>query len=197
MVLDQQTRRNLELFQAGRWGETSNSLLSTIDLTATPMGGRLLRRWLGQPLLDLSELERRLDAVEALHSDGLRRGEVLACLREHTRPGAAAEPAQPRASPRRARLSPLKAGLESASRLRAVLESSEAVPTWLWNTLDSCETVTTLISQALEDSPDGGGTIRRGFSPELDELQDASTQRPRIHRRTGAQGAGQDLASGR
>ena len=173
MVLDQQTRRNLELFQSGRWGEASHSLLSTIDLTATPMGGRLLRRWLGQPLLDLAELERRLDAVEALHANGLRRGEVLACLRDipdlerllgRTATGIAA--------PRE--VVALKAGLESASRLRALLEFSEAVPTWLWNTLDPCEAVTTLISQALEDSPGEGGTIRRGFSPELDELRDAS-----------------------
>ena len=173
MVLDQQTRRNLELFQAGRWGETSHSLLATIDLTATPMGGRLLRRWLGQPLLDLAQLERRLDAVEALHADGMRRGEVLACLRDipdlerllsRTATGIAA--------PRE--VVALKAGLESASRLRALLESGDAVPTWLWNTLDPCEAVTTLVAQALEDSPDGGGTIRRGFSPELDELRDVS-----------------------
>lgn len=173
MVLDQQTRRNLELFQAGRWGEASHSLLSTIDLTATPMGGRLLRRWLGQPLLDLAELERRLDAVDFLHSDSIRRREVLACLRDipdlerllsRTATGIAA--------PRE--VVGLKAGLESASRLRALLESGDAVPTWLWNTIDPCEAVTTLISHALEDSPDGGGTIRRGFSPELDELRDVS-----------------------
>ncbi len=173
MVLDQQTRRNLELFQAGRWGEASHSLLSTIDLTATPMGGRLLRRWLGQPLLDLAELERRLDAVDFLHSDSIRRREVLACLRdipdlERLLSRTATGIAVPR------EVVGLKAGLESASRLRALLESSDAVPTWLWNTIDPCEAVTTLISHALEDSPDGAGTIRRGFSPELDELRDAS-----------------------
>ena len=173
MVLDQQTRRNLELFQSGRWGEASNSLLSTIDLTATPMGGRLLRRWLGQPLLDLAELERRLDAVQALHADGMRRGEILACLKdipdlERLLGRIATGIAAPR------EVVALRAGLESAGRLRAALETGEAIPSWLWSGLDPCEPVTTLISQALENSLGEEGAIRRGFSPELDELRDAS-----------------------
>ncbi|MDE2860597.1 MAG: DNA mismatch repair protein MutS [Chloroflexota bacterium] len=173
MVLDQQTRRNLELFQAGRWGETSHSLLSTIDLTATPMGGRLLRRWLGQPLLDLAELERRLDAVQALHVDTMRRGEIMVCLKdipdlERLLGRIATGIAAPR------EVVALRAGLESTGRLGALLEAGEAIPVWLWKTLDYCEPVTTLIAQALEDSPGEEGTIRRGFSPELDELRNAS-----------------------
>jgi DNA mismatch repair protein MutS len=64
MALDVQTQRNLELFQAGRSGNIGGSLLSGIDLTKTAMGGRLLRRWLGQPLLDIKELNERQDAIE-------------------------------------------------------------------------------------------------------------------------------------
>ena len=64
MVLDSQTRRNLELFQGGRWGDASFSLISTLNLTRTPMGSRLLRRWLSQPLLDSVEIASRLDVVE-------------------------------------------------------------------------------------------------------------------------------------
>ena len=173
MVLDQQTRRNLELFRAGRWGESSHSLLATIDLTATPMGGRLLRRWLGQPLLDLAELERRLDAVQALHADGICRGQVMACLKdipdlERLLGRIATGVAAPR------EVMALRAGLESATRLRALLEASETIPSWLWTGLDPCEGVTTLIARALEESQGEGGAIRRGFSPELDELRDAS-----------------------
>ena len=59
MALDPQTRRNLELFEGGRWGDVSTSLLSVLDRTRTSMGGRLLRRWLGQPLLDVDALVQR------------------------------------------------------------------------------------------------------------------------------------------
>ena len=58
MALDTQTRRNLELFQAGRWESRELSLFAALDLTRTPMGGRMLRRWVGQPLLDEKELEK-------------------------------------------------------------------------------------------------------------------------------------------
>ena len=55
MALDAQTRRNLELFSAGRTDSKELSLLTALDRTKTPMGGRLLRQWLGQPLLDLEK----------------------------------------------------------------------------------------------------------------------------------------------
>src|SRR6185436_8540497 len=74
MALDGYTRRNLELLRSARTGRVEGSLLSVLDRTRTPMGGRLLRRWIAQPLLDLAEIERRLDAVAALvASDPLRR----------------------------------------------------------------------------------------------------------------------------
>ncbi len=81
MVLDAQTRTNLELFQAGRFGSGGRSLLSILDQTQTPMGGRLMRSWLGQPLLEVGPLEQRLNAVEFFFQDGVRRAETLAILR--------------------------------------------------------------------------------------------------------------------
>ncbi len=69
MVLDPHTRRNLELFQSSRGGGEQGSLLWVLDKTQTPMGGRLLRRWMNQPLLEERELNARLDAVEALVQD--------------------------------------------------------------------------------------------------------------------------------
>ncbi|HKW20470.1 MAG TPA: DNA mismatch repair protein MutS, partial [Ktedonobacterales bacterium] len=56
MTLDAHTRRNLELFESGRSGGVKGSLLWVLDATSTPMGGRLLRRWLAEPLLDLARL---------------------------------------------------------------------------------------------------------------------------------------------
>ena len=78
MALDARTRRNLELFQGGRGEEKELSLLAALDRTRTAMGGRLLRQWLGQPLLDLAELEQRLDAVGRFHENGLARAAVAA-----------------------------------------------------------------------------------------------------------------------
>src|SRR5262245_9061097 len=66
MPLDAQTRRNLELTRNARSGRMDGSLLGVLDRTRTPMGGRMLRRWLGEPRLDVAEIERRLDAVERL-----------------------------------------------------------------------------------------------------------------------------------
>ena len=59
MTLDLQTRRNLELLESAR-GEKKHSLIAVLDLTRTPMGARMLRQWLDQPLLQLDELKLRL-----------------------------------------------------------------------------------------------------------------------------------------
>jgi len=80
MNLDPQTRRNLELFQSSRLGTSGGSLLQALDLTRTAMGGRLLKRWLGQPMLDITQLDRRLDAVEWLHHSATRRARVSGLL---------------------------------------------------------------------------------------------------------------------
>ena len=178
MTLDYQTRRNLELFQGGRWGSPGLSLFSTIDLTRTPMGGRLLRRWLGQPLLDISELIRRQDAVGFFHSNLMRRENTLALLSRITdlervlnriRTGVA--------SPRE--LLGLKASLEAASGLPDLFDEDDAQAiSWLRNKIHQCDDVVSLIEAALSPDPAGdpgeGNVIREGFSPELDELRLAS-----------------------
>ncbi|MBP5727931.1 MAG: hypothetical protein J6Y48_12740 [Clostridia bacterium] len=66
MLLDPNTRRNLELTESLRWKGKKGTLLSLLDKTATAMGGRLLRSWVEQPLLDPGEINKRLDAVEEL-----------------------------------------------------------------------------------------------------------------------------------
>ena len=73
MALDVQTQRNLELFYSSRSGTVGGSLLSVIDLTRTAMGGRLLKRWLGQPLLDINELNKRQDAISWFGDNTLAR----------------------------------------------------------------------------------------------------------------------------
>ena len=69
MMLDSATRRNLELTQTMRDKSRQGSLLWVIDYTRTAMGGRLLRKWIEQPLIDRGQIQRRLDAVECFVSD--------------------------------------------------------------------------------------------------------------------------------
>ena len=80
MMLDGQTTRNLELFWGGRWGESDKSVLSTIDDTKTPMGARLLRNWLGHPLLDPAVIGKRQQVVASLCRDALSRRRIMSLL---------------------------------------------------------------------------------------------------------------------
>ena len=77
--LDLQARRNLELAESAR-GDKRHGLLAVLDETRTPMGARLLRRWLGQPLLDLEKIHSRQDAVERFVTDALARAATRQAL---------------------------------------------------------------------------------------------------------------------
>ncbi len=79
MVLDPQTRRNLELLESNRAGART-ALVNVLDHTRTPMGARLLRRWINQPLLDLAALQTRQNAVARLVDETLLRAELRAAL---------------------------------------------------------------------------------------------------------------------
>jgi DNA mismatch repair protein MutS len=81
MFLDPQTRRNLELLE-GSSGGSKGSLVAVLDQTRTPMGARLLRRWISQPLLDLERLNARHDAVEHCTNNTLMRAELRTLLRQ-------------------------------------------------------------------------------------------------------------------
>lgn len=81
MTLDAPTRRNLELTESGR-GDARKSLYSVLNATRTPMGARLLRRWLMQPLVDLPRLGARQEAVAFFHREGLLRAELRDALKQ-------------------------------------------------------------------------------------------------------------------
>ncbi|MDA1188066.1 MAG: DNA mismatch repair protein MutS [Chloroflexi bacterium] len=179
MPLDLQTRRNLELFEGGRWGDTRVSLLSVLDHTRTPMGGRLLRRWLGQPLLQLDTLLERQDGVEWFHRSTLRRGRVQAELQNV----ADLERLINRirgftASPRD--LVSLGIGLASVPHLKDILKEDEDASkvATLERSLRVCQDIIALIGNAVVDDPPAnishGGGIKPGFSPELDDIRNAS-----------------------
>ena len=177
MALDARTRRNLELFEGGRGQERELSLLAAIDRTRTVMGARLLRRWLGQPLLDLAEVEKRLDAVDCLFRDGIIRGEVASALSgvadvERIIGRVVAGSAAPR------ELLALKSGLEAIPGLREHIDALGPAMLWLRSELIPAPEVVALVEAAIEPEPSGGvgegNVIRRGFSEEIDELKNAS-----------------------
>jgi DNA mismatch repair protein MutS len=172
MTLDGQTMRNLELFQGGRWGEAGNSLLSIIDLTRTAMGGRLLRNWLGHPLVDLAILNQRRDAVAWFHQNSLARGKsisVLADIADLER--LVNRVSSGRVLPRE--LVALRSSLEKVPDLEEAMADEEAV-NWLSKELKPCPDIVDLIGGAIADEPgdlEGGGVIKEGFSTELDEIR--------------------------
>ena len=179
MTLDRQTRRNLELFEGGRWGEERLSLYAILDLTRTSMGARLLRRWLGQPLLDLAELERRLEAVRLFYVGLARREKTRTLLSrvidvERVLNRVRLGSVLPR------ELVGLKASLEASAELATLLKDkgpSGGPVEWLTSRMHPCPEVVTLIDSALPADPIGvpgdGNVIRQGFSKELDEVRSA------------------------
>jgi DNA mismatch repair protein MutS len=172
MALDVQTQRNLELFQASRSGALGGSLLSIIDLTKTAMGGRLLRRWLGQPLLDIAELNKRQDAIAWFSENTLARSQTISLLGE--------------VADLERLINRVKGGIAIPRELIALRRSLEVVPkltellkplVWLKDELKPCPEVVDLISQAIVEQPgslEEGGVIRQGFSEELDNLRQSS-----------------------
>ncbi|MCS7220067.1 MAG: DNA mismatch repair protein MutS [Anaerolineae bacterium] len=181
MALDEATRRNLELTQTIRSGEgrssSQGSLLGVLDHTRTPMGGRLLRRWLGQPLLDVARIERRLDAVEACVRAPLERAELRDVLRnlgdlERWTNRVVQRIAQPRD------LVGIRQALARLPAIREIVQhlalNSDALMA-IAKQLDTCEDVRALLERAIAAEPPATtgtlGIIRPGFSAELDDIQ--------------------------
>ncbi|HEY0603813.1 MAG TPA: DNA mismatch repair protein MutS [Herpetosiphonaceae bacterium] len=81
MFLDPQTRRNLELLESST-GRKHGSLIDVLDQTRTPMGARLLRRWISQPLLDIQRLQQRQSSIKSFVDDALLRAEVRTRLKQ-------------------------------------------------------------------------------------------------------------------
>ena len=179
MVLDPQTRRNLELFEGGRWDDASASLLSVLDHTRTSMGGRTLRSWVGQPLLDLEELQQRQGAVTWFHRSGIRRERIIALLDtvsdiQRLLNRIRAFGATPRD------LVSLAASLEAAPHVKGILtedDDAEAVE-FVSNSIKDTSEVVALVRSAITDDPPmsagDGRVIRPGFSSDMDAVRDSA-----------------------
>ncbi len=178
MHLDASTQRNLELTQAGRQGG-ARSLLSVLDKTLTPGGGRLLRRWLGQPLHAVEPLNQRLGCVTELVAAGRHRAELRELLRGVGDPERLLARLASNARP--VDLLTLKGSLTRLPALKQLwqMQSTAGPIGRLLYSLDDCTEVVTLIEQAIDENESAGDSsrrIRRGFAPELDELLESTRE---------------------
>lgn len=179
MVIDATTRRNLELIESLRGGKQA-TLVELLDKTRTPMGSRLLRSWIVQPLLDQRQIEQRLAAVENLVQDTI----LLDALSGHLRSIYDLERLTSRITAGTANARDLRALGLSLARLpevRAELdgkgETAELLAQ-LHTQMDDLGDVSDLLARAIADEPPveitKGGLIREGFNAELDELSYAA-----------------------
>jgi DNA mismatch repair protein MutS len=176
LIIDEATRRSLELTRTMRDGQREGSLLAVIDETVTPMGARLLAEWLSNPLTDVGQITRRHDAVEELIANNTLCQELRAALRNaYDLQRLTARVATGRASPRDLRF--LSNTLELLPRIKAKLTGrNAALVRELEAGLDLCADVRADVDLSLVDDPPlslaDGGLIRPGFNPALDEYRD-------------------------
>jgi DNA mismatch repair protein MutS len=182
MALDTQTRRNLELSETRRSGSRKMSLFGVLDKTQSAMGGRMLHRWLNQPLLDLNKITARQEAVAAFCQNEYLREGIRALLKEVDdveRFGMRATTQM--ASPRE--MLGLRQTLELLPKFHGLL--GEAAPEVqkifrpLLARLHPCEELVGMLSSAIPDDPPGKkwttGAIRAGFNAELDRLREITS----------------------
>ena len=177
MLLDSSTRRNLELTETLREKQKRGSLLWVLDKTKTAMGGRMLRSWLEQPLIDKQAMEDRLDAVEELGKNSVSRDEI----REYLGPVYDLERLLARityktANPRD--LIAFRASLEMLPHVKTVLNDFQKKElSSCREEIDGLEDVCQLILQAIDDDPPisirEGGMIKDGFDENVDMLRSA------------------------
>ena len=191
MLLDPNTRRNLELTESLRWKGKKGTLLSLLDKTSTAMGGRLLRSWVEQPLLDREEINGRLDAVEEL----VRNRMIGISLAEELEGVYDMERLLSKVSYRNLNARDCLALCASFKRIPGIRElvasgtiqdaaSGECVQykkngelQRILQALDPMEDLTALLEAAIHpDAPiqiTEGGIIRDGYNPTLDEYREA------------------------
>ena len=179
MLLDNSTRRNLELTASLRDGGRTHSLLWLLDQTRTAMGARLLKKWLLAPLLDVDAINRRLDVVEAFREADLLRERVREELHSiHDLERLLSRAASGSGNARD--LAQLRDSLAVTPRLMAVLEDASPILKELVEGADTLDDVRETLSTALADAPPlsvrDGGMIRPGYHDELDLLRRASTE---------------------
>ncbi len=179
MLLDSSTRRNLELIETLREKQKKGSLLGVLDRTKTAMGGRLLRKYIEQPLIDKDKIERRLDAVEALCRKSVDREEMREYLHtiydlERLLGKVSYKTANPRD------LIAFRNSLAMLPSIRTVLGDFDTpLLQEIREHMDPLQDVYQLIDDAIVEEPPiaikEGGIIKEGFNETIDSLKKAKT----------------------
>jgi DNA mismatch repair protein MutS len=177
MTLDAATRRNLELTETIRRGEVQGSLLGVLDYTITPMGKRLIRQWVGKPLLDVAMVQTRQAGVGFFYENGLLRAEIRAALKpvndlERLTNRILGGTAQPRD------LAATLGSLQLLPGIKDLISKDTESLAEILSTFKICAEETSLLQSALSDDPPATlgktGIIRAGFSAELDGVMESS-----------------------
>ena len=179
MSLDTSARRNLEITEKLRDKSKKGTLLWVLDKTSTSMGGRLLRRWLNDPLIDVEKINERLEAVKELKEDIMLRGEIVDSLKKvYDIERLAGKISYGSANGRD--LVSLKNSSKQLPDVKANLsEAKSKLLVQLYENLDVLEDIYQIIENSIVDDPPigikEGDLIKKGYDEEIDHLKDATT----------------------
>ena len=171
VIIDESSRRNLEIIYNLRDGTTQFSLLDCMNYTLTAMGNRLIRSWLLSPLCDVKKIQKRQNHVQLLFNDN----ELLKELREYLAPVLDIERLAGRIAMEKAHakdLQALRCSIDSWLKVRESLKDKDLVSL----PLDDAKYISDLILQSIHEDPatslTEGRIIKRGWSQELDHYYD-------------------------
>ena len=180
MSLDVNARRNLEITEKMRDKSKKGTLLWVLDKTSTSMGGRLLRRWLNDPLLDVKEIQERLNAVKELKDNLMIRGDIEETLKKvYDVERLAGKMTYGNANARD--MITLRNSLEKIPDVKNVLaQCNSSKLKELYEELDELKDIHELIEKSIVEEPPmtikEGGIIKVGYDEEIDKLKTATTQ---------------------
>ena len=180
MSLDINARRNLEITEKMRDKSKKGTLLWVLDKTSTSMGGRLLRRWLNDPLIDVKEIQERLESVKELKDNMMLRGDISETLKKvYDIERLAGKMAYGNANARD--MITLKNSLGRIPEVKQVLAQCNSNKLKeLYENLDELKDIFELIDKSIIEDPPmtikEGGIIKMGYDEEIDKLKTATTE---------------------
>ena len=179
MCLDINARRNLELTEKLRDKSKKGTLLWVLDKTSTSMGGRRLRRWINDPLLDIEKINKRLNSVKELKDNPILRGDIADLLKKvYDIERLVGKISYGNANARD--LISLKNSVKQLPELKKIMSNTEStLLKELYNELDILEDIYNIIDVAIVEEPPisvkKGGIIKKGYNEEIDKLKMATT----------------------
>lgn len=179
MNLDTNARRNLEITEKLRDKSKKGTLLWVLDKTSTSMGGRLLRRWLNDPLIDVARINERLEAVKELKEDIILRGDLIDSMKKvYDIERLAGKISYGSATGRD--LVSLENSAKQLPDVKANLAKAKSpMLKQLYENLDILEDIHEIIDHSIVDDPPisvkEGNLIKLGYDEEIDHLKEATT----------------------